>query len=71
MDPQIAELEARIVELEIRYTHQEALVETLSDLVRAQHDAIERLRRALGALEGRLDDAFEGAPSPPDPFGAG
>ena len=35
--------EARIIDLEIRYTHQESLVQDLSEIVRTQQDAIGRL----------------------------
>jgi len=56
----LAALEARIVELEIRYTHQESTVETLSEVVRAQYALIERLQRALDALRDSLDAEDEG-----------
>ncbi len=51
----ISALEARIVELEIRYTHQEATVQTLSDVVRDQYALIETLQRALDALRDQID----------------
>lgn len=63
MSPEIAALEARIVELEIRYSHQEATLETLSELVREQYETIEALRRALKALRAQMEGAQSG------PFG--
>ena len=56
------DLEARIMELEIRYTHQEATVEALSDVVRKQYTLIERLQRALDALRDRIDAEIDGSP---------
>jgi SlyX protein len=41
------ELEKRLTDLEIRYTHQQSTIDTLSDLVREQQEAIERLNREL------------------------
>lgn len=57
-----ARLEARVVDLEVRYTHQEALVQTLDELVRAQHDEIDRLRRAISALAARLGPVVDDDP---------
>lgn len=62
-DPQA--LADRVTELEIRYTHQQALTETLSDVIREQQDALDALRRRLARLEDRLADL--GEPSPLDP----
>ncbi len=60
MSPEVAALEARIVELEIRYSHQDATLETLSELVREQYETIEALRRALKALRAQMDEARSG-----------
>ena len=49
-DPTLA---ARLTELEIRYTHQEAIIETLSDLIREQHTRIDALTRRIDRLEQR------------------
>lgn len=62
MQPEPTTLEARIVELEIRYTHQEAMVETLSEVVREQYALIERLQRALDTLRAQI---AEGDPDEP------
>lgn len=51
-------LEARLVDLEVRYAWQEDLVEQLSDLVRDQQEQIDALRRELE----RLRDQMEGDP---------
>ena len=58
-------LEARITELEIRYTHQEALLQTLSDLIREQQTIIDALARQLRALEGRFEDEAPPHERPP------
>ena len=52
--------EARIIDLEIRYTHQESLVQDLSEIVRTQQDAIGRLEREVK----RLTEIMEGLNSP-------
>lgn len=54
-----SELEARVTELEIRHTHQEALVETLSDLIREQHALIDGLRHRIERLEAGAQEAGE------------
>ena len=41
------EVEERLRDLEIRYTHQQLTIDTLSDLVREQQETIERLDREL------------------------
>jgi SlyX protein len=53
--------EERIVELEIRYTHQSDTIEQLSAVVRLQERAIEALRAELKALRSRQDAAAEAA----------
>lgn len=59
-----AALIARVTELEIRYTHQEALTEALSDVIREQQAALDALRRRLARLEDRVENGGEA----PDPF---
>lgn len=49
-DPTLAD---RLTELEIRYTHQEALIEALSDVIRDQHARIDALTRRIDRLEDR------------------
>lgn len=49
-------LARRVTELEIRYTHQQALTDTLSDIIREQQDALDALRRRLARLEERVTD---------------
>lgn len=41
------EVDERIRDLEIRYTHQQMTIDALSDLVREQQDTIQRLDREL------------------------
>jgi len=43
----MSNLEERITELEIRYTHQTSVIDTLSELVRDQQSAIDALRASL------------------------
>jgi SlyX protein len=42
--------EERIVELELRFTEQQRLLQELSDVVYAQGRALERLEHELGAM---------------------
>ena len=46
-----ADLARRVVELEIRYAHQEDLLQQLSDVVREQQETIDGLAAALRALQ--------------------
>jgi len=55
----------RITELEIRYTHQQDILNTLSDLVREQQVAIERLKRQVEHLEVRSEPEGPGSEKPP------
>ena len=45
------ELNARVTDLEIRYTHQQELLTTLNDLVTEQQETIEHLKRRIEQLE--------------------
>lgn len=56
-DPQLLR---RLQALEESALHQERLVERLDEVVREQAEYIERLQRALGALEARIETALEG-----------
>lgn len=46
--------DARLVELEVRYTHQDKTLAEVSDVVYRQEQRIEQLERRLKALEKRL-----------------
>ena len=46
----------RLTELEIALTHQEALLEELNEVVRAQADALDLLRVRVERLTARLAD---------------
>ena len=48
------ELTARIVELEIRYAHQNQLIEELNVELTASNNRIDRLERELGSLREML-----------------
>lgn len=46
--------DARITELETRFTHQERLVSELSDVVWKQQQELDRLTKAVAILEQKL-----------------
>jgi SlyX protein len=48
------ELTARIIELEIRYTHQNQLIEELNSELTTANSRIDRLEREVGALREML-----------------
>lgn len=50
-------LEERIIELEIRYTHQSDTIEHLSSVIRLQERAIEALRAEIKELRARQEAA--------------
>ncbi len=49
-------MDARLVELEIRYTHLERQLQELSDVVFAQQRVIDTLTRELAELRSRVED---------------
>ena len=53
-----ADLEKRIVDLECRYSLQEATIETLSDVVAEQQAQLDGLTRQLGQLRGELSESL-------------
>jgi SlyX protein len=57
----------RLTELEIRYTHQQELLEQLSDVIAQQGLEIASLRAALGALQRQADAAGLTPPNEPPP----
>ena len=46
--------EARLVELEIKFTEQQALLDDLSGVVHQQEKALTQVRAELARLQGRL-----------------
>ncbi len=56
-------MDPRIVELEIRYTHQQRLLEELSDVVAEQSRALESLTKEIAALRLRVAALGEDAPN--------
>ena len=46
----------RLVDLEIRLTHQEATLQALNDVVAEQQGMIDRLRKQVEALQRQLRD---------------
>ncbi|MCK6531671.1 MAG: SlyX family protein [Polyangiaceae bacterium] len=58
-----ADPEARVVELEVRFTHQDRALSEMSDVVYRQQQLIDQLERRVKALEKRLADI--GEPSTP------
>lgn len=62
-----SDLEQRLVDLEIRYTHQEHLVEQLSEIVREQAAQIERLERAVDELRASQSETGDAPHDDPPP----
>lgn len=58
-------MEQRLVDLEVRYTHLERLVEELNQVVFAQQQTIDRLVRQLTELGERVEVASPAAEKPP------
>ena len=58
-------LNERIVDLEIRYTHQQELVEQLSDIIRTQQQKIDLLRREMTQVLQMLDPGTDENQKPP------
>ena len=58
-EPEDANANPRVVELEIRYTHQAAELRDLSDVIFRQQQEIERLRTRVEALEKKLAEVAE------------
>jgi uncharacterized coiled-coil protein SlyX len=52
--PRAGPREARIVELELRFTEQQRMLQELSDVVYAQGRALERLEHELAAARQKL-----------------
>lgn len=48
-------MEQRLVELELRYTEQQAMLQSLSDVVYAQQKALDRLEAEMDFLRKRFD----------------
>jgi uncharacterized coiled-coil protein SlyX len=63
---ELARAEARLVELEVRYTHHQKLLRELNDVVYQQHQEIAGLKERLVALEQRLV-GFSDSEPPTDP----
>ena len=59
--------EARLTDIEIALTHQEAATEELSGVARDLAARIDRLERLVDALSLRLAEAEAGAGAPPEP----
>ena len=66
MADELSKVESRVVELEVRYTHQERALAELSDVVYRQQQRLDLLERRLEAIEKRLADVGEPA-TPRDP----
>lgn len=52
-------LEARVVELELKYTEQQALVQELSDVIYAQQRQLDAMEAKLALLQKRFDAVGE------------
>lgn len=53
MSDELIRAEARILELEVRYTHQHQTIEHLSDVIYRQQQLIDKLSERLRLLEGK------------------
>lgn len=59
------ELEQRLIDLEIRFTHQQRLIEELSDVIAADGRHIDELRKEINLLRQMLQQLEpESLPSP-------
>jgi SlyX protein len=65
-DPELERMRARLVELEVRYTHQETLLADLSDVIYEQRRVLDQVNKRLTALERRLADV-DAVGGPRDP----
>jgi SlyX protein len=61
----MADSGARLTELEIALTHQQRMVEDLSEIVRTQAGRLDVMDRALAALAERLAELEARAEPPP------
>lgn len=59
--------ERRVVELELKFMHQERLLEELSGVLAAQQKELAQLTAELSALRERLRAAEEAVPNEPPP----
>jgi len=67
--PPDSELEralARIVDLEVRYSHQQVELSELSEVVYRQQRVVDHLSRRVQVLEKKLAAAEEGGPRNPE-----
>ena len=62
-----ANMENRIVNLEVRYTHLERQVDELSQVVFEQQKVIDRMTRELRALQARLNGVDDDSANEPPP----
>ena len=53
MSETVEQVAGRLMELEVRYTHQQDTIETLSDALYEQQRALRALTARVAALEGR------------------
>ncbi|GAB4185274.1 MAG: SlyX family protein [Deltaproteobacteria bacterium] len=62
----MSELEQRLIDLEIRFTHQQRLVEELSDVIAADGRQIDELRKEIRLLRQMLQRLEPETPPSPD-----
>ncbi len=56
--------EQRLIDLEIKFSHQDVLLEKLQQTVHDQYIAIEKLEKSLKAIADRLKSATEDGSAP-------
>jgi len=60
----LPDLERRVMDLEIRITHQEATLETLNDVIVRQQQLLDRLTDELRSTRKRLNELDTSADAP-------
>ncbi len=52
-------MEKRIIDLETRFSHQQVLLEELSDVIRGQQDELDALKQLVQTLMSQVDKGVE------------
>ncbi|MBD3649432.1 MAG: SlyX family protein [Pseudomonadales bacterium] len=62
----LEKLQARLDDIETRFTFQQDALDSLSDIVSKQWNEIDRLRKALDVLEQRVEESQQDPPENTD-----
>lgn len=60
-------LEERLIELEIRYTHQQRLLEQLDEIITLQRHEIDKLKVSFDTIQRQMESAGATPPNEPPP----